>query len=60
MTHSIASSRTIHPEQLTLVDPVTIGQLLVGALRYGRTRAAVQLRGLRSSWAGGGLVEGTV
>jgi hypothetical protein len=27
--------------------PVTIGQLLVGALRYGQTRAAVQLRGLR-------------
>lgn len=39
--------------------PVTIGQLLVGAVRYGRTRAAVQLRGLRRAWAGGGLVEGT-
>ena len=38
--------------------PVTIGQLLVGALRYGRTRAAVQLRGLRGAWAGGGLLEG--
>ena len=31
--------------------PVTIGQLLVGALRYGQTRAAAQLRGLRSAWA---------
>lgn len=39
--------------------PVTIGQLLVGALRYGQTRAAVALRGLRSAWARGGLVEGT-
>ncbi len=39
--------------------PVTIGQLLVGVMRYGRNRAAVQLRGLRSAWVGGGLVEGT-
>lgn len=37
--------------------PVTLGQLLVGVLRYGRSRAAVQLRGLRSAWAGG-LAEG--
>jgi hypothetical protein len=37
--------------------PVTVGQLVVGALRYGRSRAAAQLRGLRRAWAGGGLVE---
>jgi hypothetical protein len=39
--------------------PVTIGQLLVGALRYGQTRAAVQLRGLRRARAGGDLAAGT-
>jgi hypothetical protein len=39
--------------------PVTISQVVVGALRYGRTRAAVQLRGLRRAWAGRRLVEST-
>lgn len=38
--------------------PVTLGQILIGGMRYGRTRAAAQLRGLRTAWAGGGLAEG--
>jgi hypothetical protein len=37
---------------MTLV-PLTPRQLLTGALRYARTRASVQLRALRSAWAGG-------